>query len=297
MKNKILIINLLLITSCQPIGPSTPSLSQIDCTGTGQWEFGNKSVGRLEDEAAPFIFGRPRDRCSFNAGEKDNIVNNTIYNATGTRHKLIAVFTMGAPGCGKSTALDEALKQIGLLRNQFIIIDPDDARAQMTAFQKATRIPSQACPTKFRAYASATDWCLDGGRKIRDALIEEALKRRKSFILDTPCTNSTYCSAKMTEAKNAGFSVYLVGVWAEKQVCVDRGLTRAFSTGRYIGQNFVETVYESIERDKQFDKLATIAHDAFIFDSNANNYTRMVFQKSRIHACPRHEPACMYFFN
>ncbi len=271
-----------------------PIVATIDCAGAGNWEFGTKSTGTMVDTASPFIDEAVPGSCSFNAGEKDLIVNTTINNATGTPGQRIAIFTLGAPGCGKSSAIDIVLNELGYTKNQFVYIDPDDGRARMSAFQAATRIPSTVCPTKFRAYASATSWCLNAGRAIRDALLNRVHAENRSYIFDTPCTDSNYCSHKIRDAHQRGFTVYVVAVWAQAQTCAARGLSRAFSTGRYAAPNFITQAHGTIQNARPFNNLATLARDAFIFDNDQPNITKKTFQKQRGH-CDVNERSCIYY--
>lgn len=270
----------------------------VDCGGASPWEFGTKTVGELDDQSSPFIKGQPPGRCDFREGEKEQIVANLLAKATDTLEERIAVFTMGGSGCGKSSSLNKTIEQLGFSPEQFVVIDPDDIRTHIKAYKKATRIPSKVCKNKFRAYAEATPWCRESAVAIRVSLFDNVIEQKKSFIFDYICGYQGACTSEMQKAKDEGFTVYLVGVWASPEKCVERSLGRALETGRLSPAVFVERIHEGIKNAKAFTELAKIATDsggdAYIYDNDGKS-TRLVFQKSSDTECDPTEKSCWYF--
>jgi predicted ABC-type ATPase len=276
-----------------PTPPTPTPPANCGAAGSGKWDFGTRGVGSLNDESAPFIIGHPTGSCSFMPNEQ-NIIADKIFNkSTGTGAQKIAIFTMGAPGCGKSSSLDVVIQGLGFTRANFVNVDPDAARARIRAFKDATKIPSTLCPGKMRSYADAVSWCLNNGRDIRDRLLTNVINQNKSYILDTPCLDTNYCKLQMQSAKTAGFTVYLVAVWAQSQTCTDRAMDRAYETGRYTRAVFITQAYDQINTDKEFKNLAALADKSFVFD-NDGLAPQKVFE-SGVLACTPTYPACIYY--
>lgn len=276
-----------------PLPP--PPITSVNCgsPGSGPWEYGSKTVGALPNQSAPFIVGMPAASCSFLPNEQNAIQQKIVNQATGTPGQRIAIFTMGAPGCGKSSSLQAVTTSLGLSKSQFVNIDPDDARGEIQAFKNATNIPSTACPGKKRAYENAVAWCLERGRDMRDALLPLVITQNKSYIFDSPCEVASYCSGLMQQARNAGFTVYLVAVYARKQTCKDRALSRAFDTGRYTPPTFISQTWQSIDTAKAFKNLALVADKSFVFDNDGA--TAQKIYESGALTCSLAQPACAYF--
>lgn len=278
-------------TSC---GPQSSNITPAPAPekSSPPWDYGDRGVGSLSDETKPFIVGKPSHSCEFKKGEQAQIEEAIVRRATKLQRNKIAIFTMGAPGCGKSSSLDAVLKEIGMTKENFVVIDPDDARSQVSAFIDATHIPNRVHEGKMRAYADATLWCIERGRSIRDGLLSNVLRDQKNYIFDTPCSDNHYCQSQMRAAKNAGYTNYLLAVWAQEKTCIDRGLERASETGRYTSPNYISTTFTSIERDKAFKRLASTADRSFIFDNDGAS-PKKVYDSSST-PCTQ-SPACIYF--
>jgi predicted ABC-type ATPase len=268
------------------------------CQGEGKYEFGNKSSGRLGDETSPFIRGNPEGTCDVSSKEVNNIVNDIWKNASGTGNASIAIFSMGAPGCGKSSSMASVINGLGFSKNQFVNIDPDDIRARMKPFRDALSVPSTLCPQKKRAFTGATGWCKGPSGKITGKLLSRALEEGKSFILDGTCSNKGYCRKIMEQAKNAGFSVHLVAVYANKKVCTERATGRALHNGRWASPQYVAEVFDKLRSSQGFKELSEIAAesggDAWIFD-NSGNEVRKIFQKKSQCNATESRTACGFY--
>lgn len=273
---------------------------QSECEGAGLYEFGTKEIGELDDERSPFIFGRPEGKCTLKPGEGQKIVKQFLEEASGTTASPVAVFIIGGSGCGKSTSLNMALKELGYKREQFVTIDPDGIRAAIGAYQQATNIPSQICPGKKRAYQGVKTWCGPSGFEIKQSLRQAVYKDKRSFIWDETCEDSTRCEKEMERALEAGYKIYIIGVWADINTCVKRAAHRALETGRLAPSHYVKSSHKTIEHDKAFRDLAAIAYksggDAYIFD-NDKDPTRKIFQGTFSKWCSLKEKACRFFFS
>jgi len=275
---------------------STMSAKAVDCAGDGPYEFGTKHPGKADDEAAPFIKATPPGSCQLKADEKNKIINELL-KAQGTAGQAIAVLTMGAMGCGKSSSLATVLKDLGYEKKQFINIDVDDIKAQMTPFKAAINIVSKACPGKLRAYTGVTGWCAKEGSEIRETVLNKALQDKRSFILDGTCRFPKYCQSVIEKARHAGFVVYVVAVYADVDTCIERAKQRSFHTGRWTGANLVRTTHEALSTNDVFNKLAMLAvasgGNAWIFD-NSNDAPIQAFKK--VSECKAElQDACEYY--
>lgn len=269
------------------------------CEGPGKWEFGTKTVGPLEDPKYPFIEGRVPGQCSLNEAEialmKEKLFV-PVPNVAAAQQK-IAIFTMAAPGCGKSSSLDKLLELLNIQKTNIVLIDPDDLRSMLSDFKAVTNIPSEICPGKFRAYADAVKFCLSAGRDARNILLREALISQKHFIFDSPCSDANFCVQQMQEAARNGFRVYALGVYSPVDSCVLRAQQRALYTGRYTEEQFVRNIHREIEG--KFMLLANAAiksgGSAYIFD-NSHEEPKLIFEKKQENdTCDKSQAACVYF--
>lgn len=276
------------------------SLANVDCSGKRDWEFGDKMrLGSLADESVPFIQGNPAGSCLFEPGEQEEIIKKLL-KGLNRNAKPVAIFTIGGPGCGKSSSVNKTIDQLGLEKTEFLNIDPDALRGEVKAFQKAIDIKSRLCPGKKRAYAGATEWCLGLGRALKDDLLIQAREKKLNFIFDSACDNPEYCADLIQEAAHADFRVYVIAVWASKNKCLERATERAFLIGRYAEPSYIVNTHNSIGQQKGLvaliDEAKASGGRAFIYDSD-DKEAKLVFEGTEHQACPKEQPACSYFFN
>lgn len=276
------------------------SSSSIDCSGKGLWEFGDKfRLGSLADESTPFIVGSPAGNCHFEPNEQKEIVENMLQGTTKSANPT-AIFTIGGPGCGKSSSLDKTIEKLGLKKSEFLKIDPDDLRTKVKAFKDATNIKSQLCPGKKRAYAGATLWCLDHGRDLKFDLLFEAWAKKLNFIFDSACEDSHHCEDLIKKAAQAGFTIYITAVWASLKKCQERAMERAFMNGRYAAPSYITKAHNMVGQQKGLLRLIKRAENtggrAFVYDNDGAE-VQLIFEGNDPSACPKEQPACSYFFN
>lgn len=268
------------------------------CKGSGDWGFGTNAPGRVDDEKAPFILGNPPGTCALKPGEKEKIVKGVLAESSGTAEKKIAVFLMGAPGCGKSSSLARVLNQLGHQKEEFVNIDVDDIRSKIADFHDNLTIPSKLCPGKLRAYTGLMAWCKSAGAEVRNAIFKKVLDEKRSFIFDGTCRSPDFCKRAIDDSINAGFTPYLVAVWAKGKTCADRSIGRASQTGRRVGPSVALTAHKGIHDDDVFNTLADIVieagGEAWIFNNEGQTPVQ-AFHRSGTQCVGINKEACEYY--
>ncbi len=195
------------------------------CEGNGDWNFGLRDEGPLEDERFPFIEGKAPKKCRlFTPMEKKQLLKEAFAHVK-TEKQPVATFVFGPPGSGKSSrAFRHYLKYTQRDKSNFVNIDADEIRAKHPEFISMTRIKSKLCTGKYRSYSQAVSSCLEAPREVttqEGSFLEKALSMKKSFAYYGVSSSLLY-SDKMALAKKNGFKVDMVLVWAPLKACQDR---------------------------------------------------------------------------
>lgn len=257
------------LSACLRSNYESEHAESVDCAGIGKWEYGSKGIGPEQEYQHPFIEGQIPGYCSQASSQLIRAIKQALNRNVPDSTNKIAIFTMGAPGSGKSTSLAHLLKILHLASSDLVAINIDELRSRLPDYIAKTTIPSVACPGKFRAFAQAPLWCMQSAANIRINIWNDVMQGEKSFIYDSTCGSSGNCAKLMHEAQARGFKVYLLAVYASEQECLNRAHNRALLTGIYLPEWVIIDSYKNIKGN--FGNLANLAIEsggkAFIYDN------------------------------
>lgn len=270
----------------------------LDCSGSGKWEYGSKTLGPVDDPKHPFISGPVPGTCASPRPELIQKIKKKLTESVPQSANKVAIFTMGPPGAGKSTAINRVLGDLRIADADIIKINPDDLRSKLPDYITKTTLASPVCPSKYRAYAEAAGWCLAQGREIRSKILPSILRGGKSFLYDSHCADWQYCQRLIHSAQKKGFKTYLIGVYAPLATCQARSDSRALQTGRYVPHSIISKAYNDIKGNFKTVADAAIKDGgrAYIFDNSGTEPSlSFTINKSSDVCDTTAEPSCSYF--
>lgn len=176
-------------------------------------------------------------------------------------HKM-AIFTMGAPASGKSSAM-KAFDE-----KHFVKVDPDAIKEQMPEYKKSMDPKN--------TYRGAAAMVHEESSHLSQKIREQAMKNGQHMIVDGTGVNSKALIEKMEAAKAAGYHVHLVMPHLEKDEGMKRMESRAEKVGRFVPTHIVEDAYQKVPRN--FDEISKHS-DSFAMHDASKEGTPMVWSK------------------
>lgn len=153
-----------------------------------------------------------------------------------------AVFTIGAPGSGKSTVALELVRVMGIHpAESYVVLDYDALIKYHPRFRDTWRVPDIfGRPTEI-GYALGWLHCIDSLDSLGQVLHEKIFTERYSVIIQTHSHDG------MVLAQQAGYAVTLLYVGVPLALAQDRARKRAVETGRFLAPT-LEIQDKHIER-------------------------------------------------
>ena len=209
--------------------------------------------------------------------EKYITKNKPIINASVPRKLII---TIGAPCSGKSAAIDNVIKQLNLTIEDFVHVDPDEARYFSLDYQKSIvtgyhdymlRDPTNKLKIKkmsginddrtialdFYGIVKGNDFIIKSDKGgvlrsytiIRDLVQDTILPKLSDYnvIYNTACLDYDFCKNLFYKIyKLKPVEVYIINIFTNFSLLPARCLKRFSVTGRYITDAYIGTTLESI---------------------------------------------------
>ena len=147
-----------------------------------------------------------------NLNEKEEILWEDIKDKTS--YEGIAFFMMGIPGSGKSTTINIVLENMGLTKDEFIDIDPDNFMATLDGYNN----------TKAGRY-NLSGVMMAG--KIMDRINKSANKYK--YIYYGTGKNFQNYITMINKARKNGYRTVLVNVTVDVSTAIERALKRSRS--------------------------------------------------------------------
>jgi len=141
----------------------------------------------------------------------------------------VIVFVGGGYGSGKTTIFDFLVKSNKLPIQQGAIIGVDYFKAYLPEYCLLTRL----CEGR------ASSVVQDEARQLSDTLFERLVKRGLSFGWDSSMSNPGPTLAKLKMAKEAGYSMEFVGVFAPLATAIRQAMGRALQFRRFAHPEFL----------------------------------------------------------
>lgn len=184
--------------------------------------------------------------------------------ASANAPRPVVILTLGAPGCGKTTALSRLYPE--QVRNYFVI-DPDEIVEQIDVYRQSLDIHDpgfKACNLVVGLKEAWRD-CINSAVNFSSDLVQEAIQKGVNVIVDQPFAGSRFANV----FEQAGYRVILLHIHAPPAEILERTKRRAERTGRF--QPFYKTVGDVIDMmqktRQQFIDSVPYASEAYEIDT------------------------------
>jgi predicted ABC-type ATPase len=181
-----------------------------------------------------------------------------------------AVFMSGGPASGKTSLLK---KQFGAA-DGFVVIDPDRIKDYDPVMAIGVALGMK----------EAASLAHENSSRLSKEIYATARDRGFNVLMDGTGANADKYIAQMQELKGKGYRVTLLGQHVTEEVGVQRALSRAERTGRYVPLDFIKHAYKVIPGN--FERLAQVADRATLNDG-VSNETIMHYQAGSLKAGSR----------
>ncbi len=206
---------------------------------------GNTDEGGLYDTSQHFVMASGEYTAERRALH-ESIVERFMRHGTSSANPSL-IFTAGAPGAGKSTAID-AIGAAGYLdQSRYLVIDPDEIKNFIPEYARFKQIDPARAASLVHAESGI----------IQELLFRRAIEARKNIIVDGTLRATDYFSEIITNLRvtHPEYSTSIVLVDANEQTLLTRVAARARATGRHVPESYVvdtkRVVRESVERLRQ----------------------------------------------
>lgn len=163
-----------------------------------------------------------------------------------------AIVLMGGPGAGKTSTLQAVL---GGDASGFVHVGPDDVKEMLPEYQEAVSARAK----------NAANMVQQESTVVAHGILEESKKRQCNIIYDgTGQVKSSYVEM-IDGLKKAGYTVQVVMVHNRVDEALKRTKRRAEETGRFVPDDVVKGVYQSVP--KNFAEIAAEADMADLYDN------------------------------
>lgn len=164
------------------------------------------------------------------------------------------LFLAGATASGKTSALGLP-ENAEVLPPDAVHIDPDEIKAMIPEYVQMVRAKDRYAASGVHEESS------DIAKRLRD----EAVSRGLNMIVDgTGDSGSGKFASKMTAAKAEGYDVHVFYVNAPVEVALERAVTRAQRTGRWVPESEIRTQHEQVSA--RFPEIRKLVEDGTIND-------------------------------
>ena len=165
----------------------------------------------------------------------------------------LAIITMGLPGSGKSTLVEDRRYE-----NNLIHIDPDDYKICLPEFKKAAR--QRARNAAGIVHIESTD--------IADRILARTLAGRYDFVLDGVGRDASWYMSFVKSIKTRNYEVRLVSTHVEVPVALHRTEIRGRRTARFVEAAVIQMLAPLLPRN--FMTLKDHVDRASLYDTNAD---------------------------
>ncbi len=198
----------------------------------------------------------------------------------GPNEQKLAIMTMGAPASGKGAVLS------GFDRSKFVGIDPDDIKAQLPEYKRATQ-------DRANTYTKAAPMAHEESTDIAKEILAKAIKAGNHVIVDGTGMDADKYIAKIKTLQAAGYHVHVAMAHLDEEEGIKRLIKRADITGRLVPVDLARGAYKSIPPN--FERISRMADSAALYD-NSGADPRKVFETSKKGGDVVHDPAFMTTF-
>ena len=165
---------------------------------------------------------------------------------------LEAILTMGAPGSGKSSALN----QLGLCQADVVLIDPDEFKKHLVEYQAAIAADDTLAADRVHRESSML------AKRARD----EAIATRRDICIDGVLSKRDAAIELIDRLHAAGYTITLVAADVPFDVAYERVIARGEQTGRFVPYDYAKQAHANIEKHR--DDLMRLVDNGYIFDTS-----------------------------
>ena len=165
--------------------------------------------------------------------------------------KAEAVLTMGGPGAGKSTILDEVVPG----RKHYVVVNPDDVKEALPAYQRGLQSGNKDIANQVHKQS----------KTVATNLATKAMAQRQNVIYDATGANTSDYTTMIAGLKKQNYTIKLVMVHVTADEGLRRVTDRAVGTGRHVPEKIVRAVYPQI--GPNFVKLAPTVDHALLYEN------------------------------
>lgn len=170
---------------------------------------------------------------------------------------------MGGPASGKSSAINQLIKQ-----GDFVKADPDEIKEQIP--QYALAVDKCAKNAAFMAHEESAT--------VADRIARRAVKERKNLIIDGTGKNLPHYLRTIRALRRAGYHVTVIGADVPVSVALKRAKKRGEETGRFVPSSVIRNIYQQVPCNIR--PIAEAADEFVLFDTNAKT-PRPIVKKER----------------
>jgi hypothetical protein len=183
--------------------------------------------------------------------------------------KPVAVFTVGAPASGKSSALDAGNPLDGVFGGA-ARIDPDRIKKMLPEFKEAVRQRAR----------NAGDIVHKESALIADMFRQKAMQLGTNFLFDGVGSDPEWYAGAVQEAKDSGAHVVVIGAdHPDPAELKKRNETRADKSGRVVPPRYIDHAHA--KTPETYHRLESIADDMALYATDgAPGETRLIHMKS-----------------
>lgn len=267
----------------------------------GRWNYGTKQVGSVTDFDSPFIQGKPPGTCSLSSGDWNAVVAAflTPVQPAPISQKKTAIFVVGLPLSGKTTAVEFYLHSLNQKHSEFVIINIDQIQTFLTSYKQFNEMPNPKHKGNFRAYSEIDEWCLEVSERIAhgddsNSLFSRAVNEGKNIIYYSSCLQPHKCQnllrQLMGKTLQNEYNNHLIGTWSRLPVLYERALERALAEGRWMDRDTINSLHYHVNRQRMFQLLEDFARVTSIYDNSLPNPIKIMWTSEDDNFRPRFAP-------
>lgn len=166
--------------------------------------------------------------------------------------KPVAVLMMGLSASGKSS-IAQGLVGDG---SEFVMVDPDAIKEDLPEYQEA--IDQHARNAAFLVHKESA--------KIADRLKKEAVKSRRSLVVDGTGRDGYAYEETIGHLKKAGYDIHLFMAACDTETAVQRAEERAGQTGRWVPPDLIRAMPAAVHPN--FLRIAKLVPNAALYNTN-----------------------------
>lgn len=175
--------------------------------------------------------------------------------------KPVAIFMMGPPASGKSSAVK------GIDRSKYVTVDADGIKERLPEYRMAVEHSAKDAAGMAHEESSYL------AKQIRDA----ALEQRKNMLFDGTGANAKNYIDQIKRFQKAGYQTKVIYTDLDQSEGTRRALARSEHTGRYVPPKFIDKAYQSIPPN--FHQIQGAADEAAMFNTRVSP-PQLVYSRS-----------------